>query len=62
MKKLFLYGCVAVLGAASLASCKKDYACTFSDGSSTTYSKLSKTQAKAQETNCVFVGGTWSKK
>lgn len=62
MKKLFLFGCVAVLGAAALTSCKKDYTCTFSDGTTTTYSKMGKTQAAAQETNCVFVGGTWSKK
>lgn len=63
MKKLFVYGCVAVLGAASLASCKKDYTCTFTDGDATiTYSKLSKTQATAAKSNCTLMGGTWSKK
>jgi hypothetical protein len=62
MKKLFVYGCVAVLGTAALASCKKDYTCTDSDGTTITYSKLSKTEATAAESGCALIGGTWKKK
>lgn len=63
MKKLFVYGCVAVFASASLISCKKDYTCTFSDSNSNvTYSKLSKTQATAAKSSCTMAGGTWSKK
>lgn len=62
MKKLFVYGCVAVLGAASLVSCKKDYTCDYGDGDVVTYSKLGKTQAAAAKTTCTTYGGTWSKK
>lgn len=63
MKKLFVYGCVAVLGAAALASCKKDYTCTYNDGTApVTYSKLNKAEAETAETGCKFLGGTWSKK
>ena len=62
MKKLFVYGCVAVLGAASLVSCKKDYTCTYGDGEVVTYSKLGKAQAATAKTGCASLGGTWSKK
>ena len=62
MKKLFVYGCVAVLGAASLVSCKKDYTCDHGSAGVITYSKLSKTQATAAKTTCTGTGGTWSKK
>ena len=63
MKKLFVYGCVAVLGSVALASCKKDYTCTYSNGAApVNYSKLTKAEAETAETACKFVGGTWSKK
>lgn len=61
MKKLFVFGCVAVLGAAALASCKKDYTCT-ANGSTVTYSKLSSAEATTAETGCKAIGGTWKKK
>lgn len=63
MKKLFVYGCVAVLGSVALASCKKDYVCKYGDGyPDVTYSKLNKTEATAAESACKLAGGTWSKK
>lgn len=62
MKKLFVYGCVAVLGAAALASCKKDYVCKVSGYPDVTYSKLNKAEAETAETACKLGGGTWSKK
>lgn len=63
MKKLFVFGFVAFIGAASLTSCKKDYKCTYSDGTSEqTYSKLNKAEASTAETACKLGGGTWSKK
>ena len=64
MKKLFVYGCVAVLGSVALASCKKSYTCKFSDSSSAeiTYTDLNKTEAEAAETSCKLAGGSWSTK
>lgn len=65
MKKVLAIGGFAVLGVVALSSCKKDYTCTYTSGStstSETYTGLSKTQAEAQETNCKFFGGTWEKK
>lgn len=63
MKKLFVFGFVAFLGAAALTSCKKDYKCTDpSDGSVIqTYSKLNKAEAETAETACKLSGGDWSK-
>ncbi|MNK33133.1 hypothetical protein D3C87_516080 [compost metagenome] len=63
MKKAVLFGFVAVLGASSLVSCKKEYACSFADGKDAiVYEKLSKFQAENEKPNCEAAGGTWSKK
>lgn len=60
MKKVFVVACLSVF---VLASCKKDYTCTYSDGTApTTYSKISKTQATVAKSSCTVSGGTWSKK
>ena len=61
MKKFIAVGSLAVLGVVALASCKKDYTCTYA-GAETTYTGLSKTQANAQETLCTLGGGAWAKK
>lgn len=69
MKKVLVASAFAVLGVVALSSCKKDYTCTYSVtsngstiSSSQTYTGLSSSQAKAQETACAFDGGTWAKK
>jgi len=56
---------VAAVAMISLASCKKDYVCTWKVGDNTytqDYPGLKKDAAKAAETNCKNVGGTWSTK
>nr|WP_294861432.1 hypothetical protein [uncultured Fluviicola sp.] len=63
MKKLILVAAVATF---ALASCKKDYTCTYtnSDGTktTTTYTGLSKTAKTAAESTCSLSGGTFAKK
>lgn len=63
MKKFILVAVVATFG---LASCKKDYVCTYkdSDGDTQTqpYPGLTKTAKTAAETQCKALGGTLSKK
>jgi hypothetical protein len=63
MKKFILVAVVATFG---LASCKKDYVCTYKDGNGNTqkteYPGLSKTGKSAAETSCAFSGGTLSEK
>ncbi len=63
MKKFVLVAVVATFG---LASCKKDYVCTYKDGSGATqtqnYPGLTKTGKTSAETSCTVLGGTLSKK
>lgn len=69
MKKVLVASAFAVLGVVALSSCKKDYTCSYSItsngstvSSSTSYTGLSKSEAKAQETLCTLNSGTWAKK
>ena len=63
MKKFILVAAVATFG---LASCKKDYVCTYKDGNGTTqtvtYTGVNKAGKAAAETQCAGLGGTFSKK
>ncbi|WP_027419342.1 hypothetical protein [Crocinitomix catalasitica] len=61
MKKLLVFA-VVVGGLATMTSCKKDYTCTYDDGTVTTYEKMGKTLAGTTETACQLGGGTWSSK
>ena len=64
MKIKFLFAAAAV-AMLSLASCKKDYVCTWSSGGTSftqDYPGLDKAAADAAETNCTNIGGTWSTK
>lgn len=64
MKIKFLFAAAAV-AMLSLASCKKDYVCTWEAGGTSLtqdYPGLDKTAAEAAETNCKNIGGTWSTK
>jgi len=63
MKKMILVAAVATF---ALASCKKDYVCTYTDSDgqkhTTDYPGLSKTSKSAAETSCALSGGTLSEK
>ncbi|GAA0876647.1 hypothetical protein GCM10009118_30570 [Wandonia haliotis] len=64
MKIKFVFAAAAV-AMLSLASCKKDYVCTWeADGVSLSqdYPGLDKDAAEATETTCKNAGGTWSTK
>lgn len=63
MKKFILVAVVATFG---LASCKKDYVCTYKDSEGNTqtvnYTGLNKSGKTAAESQCTLLGGTLSKK
>ncbi|MDF3027756.1 MAG: hypothetical protein K0S23_2063 [Fluviicola sp.] len=63
MKKFILVAAVATFG---LASCKKDYVCTYTDANgntqTTSYNGLNKSGKTAAEASCALSGGTLSKK
>lgn len=62
MKKVILVSAVALL---ALASCKKDYVCTydvFGIETSIDYPNLEKDLVDDVETTCEAIGGTWSTK
>lgn len=65
MKKIILVAAVATFGL-GLASCKKDYVCTYKDGSGATqtqnYPGLTKTSKTAAESQCALLGGSFAKK
>jgi|LakMenEpi03Aug12_release.lakeMendotaPanAssembly.Ray.scaffolds.fasta_scaffold1481935_1 hypothetical protein len=56
MKKVIFIACLSLV---VLASCKKDYTCTVV-GVDVQYVGLDKDEAKAVETSCKSVGGTWT--
>ena len=60
MKKLFLLGVVALIGASTMTSCKK-YSCTIGSNE-TTYKDVDKSDADNMKAACEAVGGTWKRK
>ena len=61
MKKVLGVAAIAVLGVVALASCKKDYVCTYTfNGAEYTNecTGCNKTQKEAFEANCALSGGT----
>ena len=66
MKKVLAVSAFALVGLVVLSSCKKDYTCTYDNGSGTdtvlTYEGLSKAEAESAESGCKFLSGTWATK
>ena len=60
MKKVLFVG----LALLALTSCKKEYTCTYTGGSTMTYSEKDYTSAQmdALKSVCTMGGGTWASK
>ncbi|MCO5258861.1 MAG: hypothetical protein M9916_01840 [Crocinitomicaceae bacterium] len=62
MKKVLLLAGLAVFVLST--SCKKEYTCKYTTGTSATYSEkdYNEAQINALKAGCELVGGTWSSK
>ena len=58
MKKVFI--AVAVIGTLGLASCNKDYTCSYEDGNKTEHSNLDEDEADSARINCLGGDGIWT--
>ena len=62
MKKVLGVAAIAVLGVVALASCKKDYKCTYDGVVISECTGCNKASKEAFEANCTLLGGTSSTK